>query len=408
MLGAFEVAVSALSLAVAGSCGVVPTTPGLGANRAQREASAGVVRDGLAAYPDFSRWPNNVAICFANGLGDEKWGSCAGSLDQASFDTLSASLFGSLQSTWDSASALAFSRSEDCGSTGEPPAGTIRIKLTLGFCGGVCGGNGTTGNCLVSAGNMDQVINRIAVHEVGHALGFGHEHQRAAGGQWEVPLCAAEQTRYDRAMQVIAHGSSLCFQDGSSEGSDPVVVDNEETCSGDAKIVTVGTANGTKWNDEAISLSDLTAFDPLSMMNYCSMANGRRPEDPLLTSLDVLGTEIMYPYSLTRVLRVGPSAAFTTGAPDGALVAREDAQVLTDWSERGAADAVFVGTSWYVDDLLHGIAQPRFPLSALSSGSHAIRFSSIDVFGRALAGGPTPPINANTALHTAILVSVLP
>ncbi len=390
---------SALLLATASSCTVGPTGPELEATPAQRE-------DGLAAYPGFSRWPNNVGICFSNGLGGQSWGDCSGTLANASFDTLSASLFSSLQATWDSASALTFSRSANCAPTGNPPAGTIRIKLTNGYCGGVCGGNGSTGNCLVSAGDMSSTINRIAVHEVGHGLGFAHEHQRGNGSTWEVSLCPAPQATYDEDTQVIAKGSSLCFNNSSHAASNPIVVNGKETCPAGSHLVTLSQAQENNSNIGAVSLSDLTAFDPLSVMNYCNVFNGRQSNDASLTPLDALGVEIMYPYSLTRTLAVGPSATFAIGSLGDALVARDDAQVLSDWSSRGAADAVFANNQWHVDNVTFS-TQPRLALSTFTAGAHTIRFSSIDVFGRTLSGSLPQTLSVNTGLHTAILLSTL-
>src|SRR5262249_52507610 len=147
--------VALLVSVVAASCGPAES------NVTELRAPSAQGTDALAAYPGFHRWGNQVTTCYANRR----------NVDAATFIAGKASTFSALQAAWDAHSALSFSLGADCSATGPIASGTIRIVLDADFFGGNCGGNGITGDCVVEANNLS-VIGRIAVHEVGHALGF--------------------------------------------------------------------------------------------------------------------------------------------------------------------------------------------------------------------------------------------
>lgn len=330
--------------------------------------------DELASFSGvLSWWPNGVVqTCFKN----------PDSIPPAEFNGLSQQILQTLRATWQASSNVTFTGGGTCLAS----AGTNTMKISLprfvrnadgtvkfGTDGmpvldsahGQCGRD----NCFVGIGDPGRILD-VAVHEVGHGLGFGHEHQRAVmgpnGPTWEVALCAVEQQR-----EVL------------------------------------GLA-GQRTPD--ISLIALTGFDPVSIMNYCGIPNGRPAGDPSLSEGDKLGVEVLYPRSLVRQPLLSSSLLVGAG---GALIGRNDLELRTDWLERSVPAAVFGldGVRWRVDNLVasFGTTFPLLILPNYGAGFHTVTGDFVDVFGRQQYVAPfgTAPIVLNTGLHTAIVMASL-
>lgn len=173
-----------------------------------------------------------------------------------------------INNTWARYSALTFEGFENCPSS--VPANWITWRLAQGTTTGSWGGNTAIGmgnrhgaddpqaqitQTIASDGSMTKTV---AVHEVGHAIGWMHEHQRP--------------NRPD---------ISSCLKDlGTSPTDGNVVVD----------------ASGIQ----------LTDYDPDSIMNYCRDRNHDGHPDlfdePSLTARDILGLQQVYGRKRSGVL----------------------------------------------------------------------------------------------------------
>jgi hypothetical protein len=165
----------------------------------------------------------------------------------------------------------------------------------------------------------------VAVHEVGHALGLPHEHQRLDA------YCEAVQPRVQACQNCVDDGCSLSNLNlCTCSASDYAVCMNLDTTPTGSQTLTwdeYNTASQVLTDSQPSSVAQpLTVFDPESVMSYCSGRPNRS------SALDRLGMEILYPFANPNSL----------GCRDGCLLGgsgltlRSNGTAQDAWSMRGA------------------------------------------------------------------------
>jgi hypothetical protein len=298
----------------------------------------------------------------------------------AEFATLKAEVLAALAATWDTLPGISFTVLTSCLG---PPAEVLKINLLLDV-GAACG-LGKGAECTIGArtqkttdanGNEIRVIpiqmpdvpgpgfTRVIMHEVGHGLGLQHEHQRPDANlgqcQYVAKLsacnaCIAQATQV--GMTCAGSHYNGCFN--ATETASQVIVDGSH----------YGDMVSFIQNMEPIEQTRiLTRYDPLSIMNYCGMDNGREESDFAPTDLDYLGLSMLYPGSFNDRRFACDRACFLKGS-NGVLVS-DSGKVVTDWTARGA---VIANPTWVVGGST--IVAPFLSAAQIPAGTGAATFS---------------------------------
>jgi hypothetical protein len=239
-------------------------------------------------------------------------------------------------------------------------AGGYSGRMPASYCGG-------TVQCQCEFSTADLTpdptafLGEVAIHEIGHGLGLRHEHQRS-----------------DRPSNI----TTTCVDPNNS---------------------------ADRWlnNSNYVAISDLkllTQYDgTLSIMSYCRDWNQDGiwddPPFPVLSSLDALGIEMMYPKNYGRK----PVLSGFSNADGSQFIVRSDVatSMNVDWVVRGGLPSSLHNVQW---------ANASSVFASSASASKTITADSIikvqldDAFGRHHPWTQTTAVASN-AKHTGILMS---
>lgn len=391
---------AALLPAMLGACGCAETSP--------PSDGIGVSATPLAAYDfaSWTAWTMPINTCFIKDTRDPATTPTA-----AQYTALKSVTLAGLQESWGLVPGVSFSDKDDCGAS--PPSSYL--KLLLGWApgyGGWCGA-GVGATCEFAGGTDTQAhidqLKGTAVHEVGHALGLLHEHQRIDGDRCQHVLadgCVRCKTSLDAGQACAVQDWNDCNEVLDCDRTTPLYPSQMHQQYCNTKItfyqkIEENIGNNATWDVLAslYGITDhpepMTTYDPLSIMNYCAGNNGRASTDYHPTSLDLLGLEMIYPSNHTYPIGCS-SACFYTGS--GVITRQSNGRVTTDWMTRGALNV----------SLIHPVTKQsstQLETQTLPAGSSTLTFNFKAPRTGALLSTSGALVNSD-ASHAALVMSI--
>jgi hypothetical protein len=119
----------------------------------------------------------------------------------------------------------------------------------------------------------------------------------------------------------------------------------------------------------------MTAYDPKSIMSYCSSVNGRASSDSNPTPYDMLGMEMLYSTTRTYGLGCGIGCFVTSSG----VVTSTAGSIVSEWIMRGSAGVPFRVSGTSTDVYSYAVA-------GLPSGPSTLNYSFHDPVGHARSG----------------------
>jgi hypothetical protein len=324
----------------------------------ESEAQFGSTSEELAVYtPGWVPWGSTIRVCF-RGV------PVAAPPSAPAENTARPIIMDVLKTGWQASAAITFQDEGTCRGTTNAAGEFVfnaeseqwlKILLTDGGAGACPPPFGPGATCSLNITGGENGIRFFATHEVGHALGMGHEHQRD-----DQPPCPDQQVQLDY-WHTVSQGtpappSCKTCMNACCPNNVNAVWPYDAACGGCFGPGVTQPDRAARAEYELLSiiadpdLVKMTIPQPwTSVMDYCTVSPYPAPFGPrpaMLSPMDRLGIEMTYPFSFSR-----RPAAMGTGISnfDGSSVIVRSSAPTTltlDWITRGAHLSFFTSVRW--------------------------------------------------------------